>query len=79
MEDFAGRLTKKLGKPVKVTKNSEECLKGADIMVEATRLMEPTPLLKTEWVQPGNFCGTLRNCQCCGAVSHRRDGQDRGG
>ena len=55
MEDFAGRLTKKLGKPVKVTKNSEECLKGADIMVEATRLMEPTPLLKTEWVQPGNF------------------------
>ena len=24
-------------------------------MVEATRLMEPTPLLKTEWVQPGNF------------------------
>ena len=55
MEDFAGRLTKKLGKQVKVTENSEECLKGADIMVEATRLMEPTPLLKTEWVQPGNF------------------------
>lgn len=24
-------------------------------MVEATRLMEPMPLLKTEWIRPGNF------------------------
>ena len=55
VEDFARRLTEKLGKPVKVAADSEECLKGADILVEATRLTTPTPLLKTEWVRPGNF------------------------
>lgn len=54
-EDFGRRLSEHLGKPVKVVENSEECLKGADIMVEATRLLEPQPLLKTEWVTPGTF------------------------
>jgi ornithine cyclodeaminase len=28
---------------------------GADIVVEATRLREPTPMLKTEWIKPGAF------------------------
>lgn len=55
MEDFAGRLEKRLGKHIIMTDNSEDCLKGADIMVEATRLMEPDVLLKTEWVESGNF------------------------
>ncbi len=55
MNDFAKRLSEHLGKPVKATESSEECLKGADIMVEATRLVEPQVLLKTEWVTPGTF------------------------
>lgn len=55
MNDFAKRLSEHLGKPVKAVENSEECLKGADIMVEATRLIEPQALLKTEWVKPGTF------------------------
>lgn len=42
-------------KKITITKNSQECLEGADIMVEATRLMEPQPLLRTAWVRPGNF------------------------
>ncbi len=54
-EDFARRLSEYLGKPVKAVETSEECLKGADIMVEATRLLEPTVLLKTDWVTPGTF------------------------
>ncbi len=54
-EAFAERLTQKLGKKVVATEDSESCLKGADIMVEATRLLEPAPLLKTEWVVPGTF------------------------
>ena len=55
MEAFAERVEEKIHKKVVIAKNSEECLKGADIMVEATRLLEPTPLLKTEWVKPGNY------------------------
>lgn len=53
--DFAERLSKKLNKPVRVCENSQECLEGADILVEATRLLAPEPLLKTEWVRPGSL------------------------
>ncbi|RRD64598.1 ornithine cyclodeaminase family protein [Fretibacterium sp. OH1220_COT-178] len=53
--DFAKRLSERLGKEVKAVETSEECLVGADIMVEATRLTTPEPLLKTEWVTPGTF------------------------
>jgi alanine dehydrogenase len=34
---------------------ARECLEGADIMVEATRLTEPAVLLETGWVRPGAF------------------------
>lgn len=54
-EAFAKLLTEKLGKPVIAVDNSEDCLKGADIMVEATRLIEPEPFLLTRWVAPGTF------------------------
>lgn len=54
-EDFARRLTAHLGKPVTAVNNAEECLAGADVMVEASRLIEPTVLLRTEWVRPGCF------------------------
>ncbi|NKB75479.1 MAG: ornithine cyclodeaminase family protein [Gammaproteobacteria bacterium] len=50
---FAKKLTQDLGKTVTVTDNWEDCLKGADIMIEASRLPEPTPLLKTSWVKKG--------------------------
>jgi ornithine cyclodeaminase len=50
---FAERLTRDLGKPVKVTPDWQSCLEGADIMVEASRLSAPEPLLKSEWVRPG--------------------------
>lgn len=53
--DFAQRLSEHLGKKVKAVETSEECLVGADIMVEATRLKEPAVLLKTEWIKPGMF------------------------
>ena len=50
---FAERLTTDLGKPVVVTEDWESCVRGADIVVEASRLPEPRPLLLTEWIQPG--------------------------
>ena len=50
---FAERLSRDLGKPVVATENWESCVAGADIVVEASRLSEPTPMLKTEWIKPG--------------------------
>ncbi|NDP43831.1 MAG: ornithine cyclodeaminase family protein [Aromatoleum sp.] len=50
---FAARLTRDLGKPVRVVPDWESCVRGADIVVEASRLPQPAPLLKTEWIQPG--------------------------
>jgi len=52
---FAAKLSKDLGKKVVATDNWEDCLKGADIMVEASRLPEPTPLFKTSWIKKGAF------------------------
>ncbi|OZI61069.1 ornithine cyclodeaminase family protein [Bordetella genomosp. 11] len=50
---FGDRLSRDLGKPVKVVDDWESCVRDADIVVEASRLPEPTPLLKTEWIKPG--------------------------
>ncbi|MEL7564225.1 MAG: ornithine cyclodeaminase family protein [Dehalobacterium sp.] len=63
-EEFARRLSEYLGKPVKAVSTSEECLKGADIMVESTRLIEPQVLFKTEWVKPGNFVVPYGSVSC---------------
>jgi len=50
---FAERLSQDLGKKVVATSDWESCVKGADIVVEASRLPEPTPMLKTDWIKKG--------------------------
>lgn len=50
---FARRLSDDLGKPVRAVETWEECLRGADVMVEASRLERPEPHLRTAWVEPG--------------------------
>src|ERR1700691_5988974 len=50
---FAERLSRDLGKPVRAVDSWESCVRGADIVVEASRLTAPQPLLKTEWIKPG--------------------------
>ncbi|WP_395680691.1 ornithine cyclodeaminase family protein [Inquilinus sp.] len=50
---FAERLTQDLGKPVRAMTDWESTVRGADIVVEASRLLQPEPLLKTEWIKPG--------------------------
>ena len=50
---FAARLSRDLGKPVRAVASWEDCVVGADIVVEASRLDAPTPLLRTEWIKPG--------------------------
>ena len=41
--------------PVRVVDTVEEAFDGADVLVEATRLTEPTPLLRTASIKPGAF------------------------
>lgn len=50
---FGERLARDLGKPVKVVDDWESCVRGADIVVEASRLPAPQPMLKTEWIGKG--------------------------
>jgi ornithine cyclodeaminase len=51
--EFAERLTRELGKPVVATADWRSCVEGADIVVEASRLSAPEPMLRTEWIKPG--------------------------
>jgi len=52
---FGERLCEDLGKEITVTDNWQDCIEGADIIVEASRLPAPEPLFKTEWVKKGSF------------------------
>lgn len=52
-EAFAANLERDLNKTVKATDDWESCVRGADIVVEASRLAKPEPLLKTSWIKKG--------------------------
>ena len=54
-EAFARRLEEALAKPIRVVATWQEAVEGADVVVEASRLAEPEPLLKTEWIGPGTL------------------------
>lgn len=52
-EAFARRLSADLDRPVRATETWEDCVRDADVVVEASRLTEPQPLLRTGWIKPG--------------------------
>jgi alanine dehydrogenase len=52
-EAFARQLAEVTGTPVRVAASAEEVFDDADILVEASRLTAPEPLLRTAWVKPG--------------------------
>ena len=54
-DGFAARLSRDLSKPVRATTDWQSCVEGADIVIEASRLPEPAPMLKTAWIKPGAF------------------------
>lgn len=54
-EAFGERLRAAIPTRVRVVDTAEECFEGADILVEASRLTEPTTLLRTAAVRPGAF------------------------
>jgi alanine dehydrogenase len=50
---FGDKLEKDLGKKIIVTDNWQDCLDGADILIEASRLTAPEPIFKSDWIRPG--------------------------
>jgi alanine dehydrogenase len=50
---FAERLRHDLDLSIRAVDSWEECLCDADVLVEASRLTTPQPLLATAWVKPG--------------------------
>jgi alanine dehydrogenase len=54
-EAFAEQLRAEIRTKVRVVDTVAEAFDGADILVEATRLTEPEPLLRTAAVKPGAF------------------------
>jgi ornithine cyclodeaminase len=50
---FAAQLAHDLGRPIVVAADWQSCVRGADIVVEASRLPAPEPLLRTAWIEPG--------------------------
>ena len=54
-EAFAERLRADLDLEVTVAEGWEACVRGADVIVEASRLREPEPLLRTAWIRRGSL------------------------
>jgi alanine dehydrogenase len=54
-EAFGRQLAAAIATPVRVMDTPEETFDGADILVEASRLTTPQPLLRTSAVRPGAF------------------------
>jgi alanine dehydrogenase len=52
---FARELAGLISTRILVASTAEETFDGADILVEASRLTVPEPLLRTAWVKPGAF------------------------
>lgn len=52
-DHFARRLEQDLGKKVIAAEDWQSCVEGADIIVEASRLEAPAPMLKNAWIKKG--------------------------
>ncbi len=52
-EQFAEAMSRQLGKPVRVMETTEATVKDADIIIDASRLVEHQILVADKWVKPG--------------------------
>ena len=50
---FAEQLRRDLDVKIVATDDWQSCVEGADIVIEASRLVAPEPLLKTKWIKKG--------------------------
>ena len=78
-EAFAARLEHDVDKKIVVSETWQDCLEGADIMVEAARLTERQELLRTDWVRPGVTVIPYGTVSSLELRPHRCHRQDRGG
>ena len=76
---FAARLERDLGKTVIVTEDWESCVRGADIVVEASRLEKPAAAAQDRVDQEGRLRRSLRHDERGRALAHRHHGQDGDG
>ena len=54
-EAFGRQLAAVTDTRIRVVSSAQEVFEGADILIEASRLTTPEPLLRTAWVKPGAF------------------------
>jgi len=52
-ERFADKMSARLGKKIRVTETTEEAVRDADIIIDASRLLEHQVLVRDAWVKPG--------------------------
>ena len=52
-EAFAEEMQEELGLKVRAVDSAEEAVTGCDIVIEATRLSAPAPLIREKWLKPG--------------------------
>lgn len=52
-ERFAAEMSARLGKPVRVKETAEATVRDADIIIDASRLLQPQVLVEDRWVKPG--------------------------
>lgn len=52
-ERFADEMSARLGKPILVKETTEETVRDADIIIDASRLLQHQVLVKDSWVKPG--------------------------
>ncbi len=50
-EAFAAALRATTATPIRVAETIEDAVRGADVVVEATRLERPEPILRTDWLE----------------------------
>lgn len=52
-ERFATEMSARLGKTVSVKETTEQTVRDADVIIDASRLLEPQVLVADDWVRPG--------------------------
>ena len=72
------KLSRDLGKPVVATDDWESCVRGADIVVEASRLSTARRrCCAPDWIKPRRVRRALRHDERRRALAHRHHGQAR--
>lgn len=61
-KNFAKEMSSKIGKEIEVSKTAFEAVENSDIFITAT--VTKTPIIKSEWIQPGVFYSHVGSHEC---------------